>query len=407
MIESYTSFPSLQSPVTRATSRIISREMRHFPMINSSLLDNLTSLNFTTQRKTTTDHQKTDSSFFWKFRPYALTSSAGTNTNIYTSPSSRQKLLTHYEEDNQRAIREGVKILPSSKSSKLRTLQWNINNFCHNRHTHSTSDIIREGIIQTILDADADVLILNEYCSYVQDLKLLSFEKDIADLGYHVVECGTVDFPTALATRLEVKELREVRLSYDRSALVVQVRSNSGSRELVWVIGTHLNHFSGERRHNEMMVLMNKLKQTMGDDFGTNERIVLAGDLNQQRSHDYAQDGEWRKICSGMDFRHSCHDDGVANVLTDQGFTCAWDSTLPCYKSTLSRSILTNNDSAENNEGTTTIVTTNWETSHPPATHWSGTIVDYSYGCNVSPVAVSISPCGWSDHRMTVCDWTW
>lgn len=29
------------------------------------------------------------------------------------------------------------------------------------------------------------------------------------------------------------------------------------------------------------------------------------------------------------------------------------------------------------------------------------TIVDYSYGCDV--IAISISPVGWSDHRMTVC----
>ena len=43
----------------------------------------------------------------------------------------------------------------------------------------------------------------------------------------------------------------------------------------------------------------------------------------------------------------------------------------------------------------------------PPATHWSGTVVDFSYGRNVAPVSVSVGAPGLSDHRMTVCDWSW
>ena len=59
--------------------------------------------------------------------------------------------------------------------------------------------------------------------------------------------------------------------------------------------------------------------------------------------------------------------------------------------------------------GTTThvvIVNVNWDTAYPPATHWSGTIVDYSYGLN-NHHYVSIGPDNWSDHRLTVVDWTW
>ena len=124
-----------------------------------------------------------------------------------------------------------------------------------------------------------------------------------------------------------------------------------------------------------------KLKELNGMGVvGTKERSLLVGDLNQQREHDYTSD-EWEQIRSGMEHRRSCEDDGVAKLLMDQGFVCAWDSAPPPK--------------------------TNWETSRPPATHWSGTIVDYSYGCNISPITMSISPAGWSDHRMTVCDWNW
>lgn len=108
---------------------------------------------------------------------------------------------------------------------------------------------------------------------------------------------------------------------------------------------------------------------------------MLLGDFNQQREWDYARD-EWDRIQSGMRRRGSCVDDGVAGMLEERGFACAWDNSNPAPR-------------------------INWETPHPPATHWSGTIVDYSYGRNVSPMAVSIGPTGWSDHRMTVCDWTW
>ena len=41
----------------------------------------------------------------------------------------------------------------------------------------------------------------------------------------------------------------------------------------------------------------------------------------------------------------------------------------------------------------------------PPATHWTGTIVDYAYGRNLTAEGVYISPAYWSDHRMIVTDW--
>mmetsp|Transcript_3018 Transcript_3018/g.6631 ORF Transcript_3018/g.6631 Transcript_3018/m.6631 type:complete len:325 (-) Transcript_3018:309-1283(-) len=322
-------------------------------------------------------------SFFWKFRPTELACSG----NVYTSSSSRRELEGYYKVDNKRAEEEGVETLPRSESSKLRTLQWNINHIRHNRRAYSIDDI-RKGIIETIRDADADVVVLNEYSSSFES-RNRTFEKDLKNLGYHVT-CARVDYPTAVATRLMMQQQTEIQLSYDRSALIMQVQTEIG--ENVWVIGTHLNFIWGTQRHEEMEILISSLKE-LGI-LEAKERIVLAGDLNQQRQNDYAP-SEWEKIRLGMEFRDSCEDDGVAKILTNNGFACAWDSILP--------SMSTNSLPQNGNRG----INTNWETSHPPSTHWSGTIVDYSYGYNVSPVSVSISPAGWSDHRMTVCDWSW
>mmetsp|Transcript_20494 Transcript_20494/g.43973 ORF Transcript_20494/g.43973 Transcript_20494/m.43973 type:complete len:320 (+) Transcript_20494:17-976(+) len=313
----------------------------------------------------------------WKFRPSALTSAV----NAFTSGFSRYELTGCYESDNQRAIRDGVEILPMGAQSKLRTLQWNINSGWHNSRVHSGAAVQR-GIIDAIRRADADVVVLNEYCSG-RFTRLESCEEDLKALGYSSVTCAGVDYPTVIATRLRVTERKEVRLSFDRSALLVRVESNDGT--LVWVIGTHLNHENGKRRHEEMQNLLRELDlMSLLGGAGAGERTLLVGDLNQQHECDYARD-EWVRIRSGMEDRDSCQDDGVAKLLGDNGFVCAWDqdATPPAFR-------------------------TNWDTSRPPATHWSGTIVDYSYGSpGISPVTVSISPSGWSDHRMTVCDWTW
>ena len=222
---------------------------------------------------------------------------------------------------------------------------------------------------------------------------MISFEKQLVALGYHI-QSGTVDYPTALAIRnhIKVTEWKEVILSYDQSALVAKIHIEDD--ECVWIIGTHLNHMSGEQRNKKMKVLLNELNgnvNIVGNKEGEDERVILVGDMNQQRSQDYTPD-EWQRICLGMIYRNSCQDDGVAKLLRNQGFQCSWDTTLPNYSCSTKKK---------------KIIRTNWDTTHPPATHWSGTIVDYPYGYNVSPLTISISPVGWSDHRMTVCDWIW
>mmetsp|Transcript_2163 Transcript_2163/g.3114 ORF Transcript_2163/g.3114 Transcript_2163/m.3114 type:complete len:324 (-) Transcript_2163:70-1041(-) len=315
----------------------------------------------------------------WNFRPSSLSS----DTNVYTLPSSRRDLEDFYEEDNHRARQEGVGILPKSSQTKLRTCQWNINNgfYLMGKLLHTD---IQQGILDAIRHADADVVVLNEYhhCQY--------FENQLKSMGYSSLLWTSKGCPTAIATRLRVDLQKDIRLSYERSALLMRVQVPHDNESCVWVVGTHLDYQNGKQRNREIRVLLDKLG-TMGilsNDEATSavKRTVLVGDLNQQRPHDYAPH-EWRRIRSGMVYRRSCQDDGVSKLLTDQGFVCAWDY----------------NDNSK--EATTT--RTNWETPHPPSTHWSGTIVDYSYGRNITAVAVSIDSVACSDHRMTVCDWSW
>jgi endonuclease/exonuclease/phosphatase family metal-dependent hydrolase len=227
--------------------------------------------------------------------------------------------------------------------------------------------------MDAIFEADADVIVLNEYDWGDRDSRHATFERKLREQGYDTFCRGTVFCPTAVATRFYVYETREIRLSEERSALALKVDKDS---DIVWVIGTHLDHEHGPQRRQEIQTLLQDLKQHFEED----ERIIILGDFNQQRRQDYSE-AEWKLISDSMELRETCQDDGVATLLKEADFTCAWDglSASEC----------------------------NWETRKPPSTHWSGTIVDYSYGRHVEAEGVSISPAGWSDHRMQVCDWKW
>ena len=107
-----------------------------------------------------------------------------------------------------------------------------------------------------------------------------------------------------------------------------------------------------------------------------------------------------------MKYRNADEDDGVANMLMNRGFVCCWDTTLPPEECDMDDEA-TSNAAEEKRRRKGSTVNVNWDTAFPPATHWSGTIVDYSYGVNISPLYVSIGPDNWSDHRLTVVDWTW
>ena len=114
--------------------------------------------------------------------------------------------------------------------------------------------------------------------------------------------------------------------------------------------------------------------------FQTNH-VMIIGDFNQQRKQDYTRD-EWQMICENKQRRKSPLDDGVAYLLSAFGYRCICDR--PFAKQT------------------------NWSPlDPPPATHWSGTIVDHTYYKDDRLLlnGVYVSPSNLSDHRLVVCDW--
>jgi endonuclease/exonuclease/phosphatase family metal-dependent hydrolase len=288
-------------------------------------------------------------------------------------------LIDQYIRDNNRASDEGVAILPRSPSALIRTLQWNIHGWTTAQGVSRRR--IAKRFMTTIFDADADVIVLNEYLFYDHNYRHEDFEKILREKGYSFC-CGTVSFPTAVATRFHVFETREILLSPSRGALLLLVGKTSDSleSEKVWVIGTHLDHESGDQRKIEMKTLQDYMDSSRLLD--SCNRVILMGDFNQQRREDYKK-SEWKQISESMANRRVVEDDGVSTLLRKMYFKCAWDFLSASPECT------------------------NWETSRPPSTHWTGSIVDYSYGRMVSAVTASISPAGWSDHRMTVCDWIW
>ena len=320
----------------------------------------------------------------WTFRPSILSLESFKDASLF-----RETFLKYYQRDNERAIEQANPEIPP-RSAKFRTLQWNLNAWAGDSGTLNPLTHYKQ-IIATILQADADFIILNEYHLSGYDRTHVELETALERLGYDTKMCGTVFCPTFVATRWSTSYKTEWVLSGDRSALVLNVVNDQG--ESVTVIGTHLNHLFGDQRYKEMSNLIQQLCCTQrnrnlqeendtcnSEDVMAGTRIILAGDLNQQRQRDYSEE-EWNgAIVHNMERRKTCFDDGVDKLLQSKGFVCAWD-TKPS--------------------------TTNWTTEHPPSTHWSGTIVDYSYGRNVEANSIYISPTKWSDHRMTVVDWTW
>mmetsp|Transcript_132318 Transcript_132318/g.382537 ORF Transcript_132318/g.382537 Transcript_132318/m.382537 type:complete len:324 (-) Transcript_132318:93-1064(-) len=320
----------------------------------------------------------------WDFRPSVLS----LVDEYREAKLPRSTFLEHYQRDNQRAA-DGFRQVPS-KSGKFRTLQWNLNGWAGDSGTLNALTYSKQ-ITAAILQADADCIILNEYHWNDAGLAHQDLERVLKSNGYTTQVCGTVICPTFVATRWNTSHKQEWILSQERSALVLKLDSNEDDGESLTVIGTHLDHRFGEQRLDEMTALMNNLfhQQSNPQDENhageleqvqTDTKIILAGDLNQQRQKDYPPE-EWQSVIApSMAVRKTCCDDGVDSVLQSKGFCCAWDDED---------------------------VVKNWSTEYPPSTHWSGTVVDYSYGRNVAARKVFISPAGWSDHRMTVVDWSW
>jgi endonuclease/exonuclease/phosphatase family metal-dependent hydrolase len=236
------------------------------------------------------------------------------------------------------------------------------------------------GILFALDQANADVLVLNEY-TWGQDgvganrfTQLHSdFEAALEERNYTLHKCGA-PASTAIASRVPVDQVTDIVLDDERHALVVRL-----VKEDMWIYGTHLcdqDSENGEKRFKELQPLLHHA--SMRHDKG---RVLIAGDFNQQRQQDYTID-EWTRICQSKAKRQAPETDFVAETLAQAGYTCNFDATLVA--------------TAERN----------WPpTDPPPSTHWTGTIVDYAYFRNLQLLGVYVSPSDWSDHRMIVCDW--
>lgn len=358
-------------------------------------------------------------------------------------------MIDHYVQDNDRAHREGVIIPPRPTPTTttttssiegttvpppspplllLRTLQWNIQVFTS--ATRVRDDDNTRGMLDTINATDADVIVLNECGSFGRHHTRhhTMLRKALENGGYTFRDIGSVCFPTMVATKWPVSDYRELILSKERSALCLKIVYNDhnddtedaadtedatytiNKQRYVWIVGTHLDAFCGFQRRQETVRLLQGLESLLRDgdntdmdDDGNNIPIILVGDLNQQRSVDYSTE-EWKRIQKSMDGRGVCHDDGVADQLNQFGFHCVFDQVRAGR--------VQQQQLQEKQHGPSLppapphgVVHCNWETLEPPSTHWSGTAIDYSYSKNVVPHGIYVSPAGFSDHRMVVCDW--
>lgn len=339
----------------------------------------------------------------WHFRPSVL------QRDDYSSLSVPE-IIDHYVQDNHRAAKEGVTVPPPRSASAssatprprpLRTLQWNIQAFTS--PTKERGPQVTGGMLETIRSARADVVVLNEYhwCNEGWNPSHALLEAALREWGYSYYLIGSVLTPTLVATSWPVADAQELVLSMERSALCLKVVYDDDldvddgptRKRSVWIVGTHLDAFCGDQRQKEMVSLLEGLEAlTAGDDGENDAPMILMGDFNQQRLHDYSPD-EWRRIAESMDQRKVCRDDGVGSLLQRHGMDCVFDQVR--------RSKQRWDWPPQTGEG----VRCNWATSEPPSTHWTGTAIDYCYSRNVPAHGIYISPAGCSDHRMTVCDW--
>jgi len=194
----------------------------------------------------------------------------------------------------------------------------------------------------------------------------------------------------AVATRLSVSESSRFWLDTERAAVGLKLRlpaatvrddDDDDNTSDIWVYGTHLEACDGDQGEDRLVEMENLLKRIESDTTTSKDAaVIVAGDFNQQRQMDYTE-AEWAAICANKESRYSPKDDGVAAALNQAGFTCTLDSS--------------------------SLQLQNWDKKDPPpSTHWTGTIVDYSYSRNLDAYSVYVSPSDLSDHRLIITDWS-
>lgn len=346
----------------------------------------------------------------WKFRPQAF-------RNGYYGKISN--LLEMYQDDNHRAASasetEDAVVIPVRPArTALRTCQWNVHFFddymSEGTYNHCPVELAT-AIIERVLETEPDVIVLNEFgmSRGCEPEAGRDCARALLESGGYTVFVADCICPTAIATKLTVLDNTKFQLDIMRDSVAVQLRlAHSSSKEesnksqelamkddsqhasqpnsqgqgnedhIFWVYGTHLEDSEDDQGGNYRLGEIKTLIEAIG--FQTN-RVMIIGVFNQQRKQDYTRD-EWQLIVDNKQRRKSPVDDGVAYLLKAFGYGCIWDR--PFAKDT------------------------NWRAlDPPPSSHWSGTIVDYTYHKDDRLLlsGVYVSPSNLSDHRLIVCDW--
>jgi len=315
-------------------------------------------------------------------------------------------------------------------------------------------------LVKTLLGADADVIVLNEFGERGRDgscSKVFEFCRLMERAGYDIHSEALVYYPTAVLVRRGSKVRRramsdirvvsgtEYKLDDVRSVVHVQLQfqilccperggskgsSSNGYLETnlgqlpstspyvmknvcLDVFGTHLDHIDAPhymKRLSEAQTLISVIdsvnqQRTLNLQRNNKDECIccslIAGDFNQQRCDDYSS-LEWKWICENKLKRHSPTSDGVSDLLKENNFVCNFDQL------SRSRNCGKENEDRQNFKTSNKLVEYNWiKTDPPPATHWSGTVIDYTY--TRGPIhlrKIQISPSNLSDHRLVVCDWS-
>jgi exonuclease III len=309
----------------------------------------------------------------WTLRPTAL-------GWMNYAEQSRQTLLHSYDLDHVAAA--GVTI-PAKPQGTLRMAQWNVQG--------TQSDVI----ITQVCRHDPDVVLFHEWGASPPGDAPTHVLQAMRHRGYRTHHVAQTSYPTAVWTRMgkslddgddddekgrAVLSVDDVRLDEERGAVVLRVRlpcAHKGASQHVWIYGTHLTHAEYWTGHRSAE--MSTLLQHVAEHVRPEDGLVVAGDFNQQRADDYLP-AEWERICASKERRQEeVATQGVDELLAAEGLRCVWDHA------TADR---------------------NWPAGQPPpATHWSGTVIDYAYSRNLCHVGTYVSPCGLSDHRLIITDW--
>lgn len=338
--------------------------------------------------------------YFWNARPSALSNlekyrraSAWQLNQAYQSDSEHCQQQHHHQQQqnsNKNVLGRKGK---GGHSALLRTCQWNIQSLNYAVMNNksiigSTSTDAAKAVANELIHFDSDVIVLNEFGSYGgYESGIHALKQYLSNEGYTLHQAHG-SFPTAIATRLPTSNVTRASLSGDRNAIGMNLKCQDGTT--VRIYGTHLadsDFGDGIYRRNEIQKLLHTIDcETASSSFPCSYTMIV-GDLNQQRERDYSSE-EWTTICANKAERNSPRDDGVASLLENAGFFCMWDQ-------------------APRSGGQAKV---NWHsTDPPPSTHWTGTIVDYTYasGTDLSVKSLYVSPSTLSDHRLVITDWHW